>query len=193
MRRKPLPHGRGYGVGRRAMSITEYPEEFGPLSYSLRIDGDHLDLGGKEDRGELVFIMFNPANARENPRRLSPTRRRCIHFAESWGFGVLTTVNLFAYRANSKQEVFQANFYTEVVGPENDRVIFDVAEKADMVVVSVGRYGKHPTVCQPLQPGCKAAPTLGQTVILSGKEFRRIRLPGPSQPARNSRAHKAGY
>ena len=120
------------------MSITEYPEEFGPLSYSLRIDGDHLDLGGKEDRGELVFIMFNPANARENPRRLSPTRRRCIHFAESWGFGVLTTVNLFAYRANSKQEVFQANFYTEVVGPENDRVILDTANKAGMVVAAWG-------------------------------------------------------
>ena len=120
------------------MSITEYPEEFGPLSYSLRIDGDHLDLGGKRDRGELVFVMFNPANAKENPRRLSPTRRRCIHFAESWGFGALTTVNLFAYRSSSKQEVFQASFYTEVVGPENDRVILDAAGKADMVVAAWG-------------------------------------------------------
>ena len=47
------------------VSITEYPEEFGPLSYSLRIDGDHLDLAGKEDRGELVFLMFNPATTKK--------------------------------------------------------------------------------------------------------------------------------
>ena len=120
------------------MSIAEYPEEYGPLSYSLRIDGDHLDLAGKDDHGELVFLMFNPANAKEDPRRFSPTRRRCIHFAESWGFGALTTVNLFAYRANSKQEVFQANFYTEVVGPENDRVILDAASNAGMVMAAWG-------------------------------------------------------
>ena len=41
------------------MTITRYPEEFVPYRYSLRVD--QLDLAGKDDCGELVFVMFNPA------------------------------------------------------------------------------------------------------------------------------------
>ena len=120
------------------MNTTRYPEEFGPHRYSLRIDG--LDLAGKEDLGELVFVMFNPATTQES-RDLtvgSQTRRRCVIFARNMGCAALTEVNLFAYRAGSKQDVFEASHYTDVEGPENDRVLVDVVQKADMVVAAWG-------------------------------------------------------
>ena len=44
------------------MTITRYPEEFGPYRYSLRID--QLDLVGKDGYSELVFVMFNPATTK---------------------------------------------------------------------------------------------------------------------------------
>ena len=66
------------------MTITRYPEEFGPYRDSLRID--QLDLAGKDDCGELVFVMCNPAATEEerdvgrqsNEAPLYPVRQ------ESW-------------------------------------------------------------------------------------------------------------
>ena len=39
------------------MNITRCPEEFGCYRYKLQIEG--ICLSGKDDRGQVVFVMFN--------------------------------------------------------------------------------------------------------------------------------------
>ncbi len=164
------------------MSITEYPVEFGPLRYSLRIDGEHLDLGERQNQGELLFVMSNPAPARMNPRRLSVTRRRCIHFASSWGYGALTAVNLFAYRALSKQEVFEASLYTEVVGPENDRVIVNAFRRADLVVAAWGDLEDRQLFVNRCNNVMELVRPLGKQLYCLGKENDKYGSPSHPGP-----------
>lgn len=122
------------------MKITRYPKEFGCYRYKLRVE--EIDLSGKANRGEVVFVMFNPATTSEE-RDLgtgSHTRRRCIKFARDEGYGSLTEVNLFAFRSPKKDDLYKAVIERniDVVGPENDQVIRNVATEADMIVVAWG-------------------------------------------------------
>lgn len=49
--------------------------------------------------GSVLWIMLNPSTATEAED--DPTIRRCVSFADTWGFGGIDVVNLFAYRATS--------------------------------------------------------------------------------------------
>ena len=122
------------------VNITRYPEEFGCYRYKLRIEG--IDLSGKDDRGEVAFIMFNTATTNEE-RDLetgSQTRNRCIKVASDEGYGTLTEVNLFAYRAPDRDALYKAVVEEgiDAVGPENDRVLRDAVTNADLLVVAWG-------------------------------------------------------
>ena len=45
----------------------------------------------------VTFVMCNPSTA--DAEIDDPTIRRCIGFAQEWGFAGLVVVNLYAYRA----------------------------------------------------------------------------------------------
>ena len=49
------------------------------------------------DRNLCVFIGLNPSTADENED--DPTIRRCIRFADDWGYGGLLMLNLFSFRS----------------------------------------------------------------------------------------------
>ena len=122
------------------MGSTECPKIPGKWRYSR---SDRLDFDGTDDRGELVFIMLNPATTlekmRENPGKMSHTRRKCRNFAKSQGYGFMTEVNLFAYRASDSTKLFAAAKNDDLVGgSKNDRAIYDAVERADMAVVAWG-------------------------------------------------------
>ena len=122
------------------MNTTRCPEEFGCYRYRLRVEG--IELSGKEDRGGLVFIMFNPATTSEE-RDLETgghTRGRRIKLAKDEGYGSLTEVNLFAYRAPDKRALQRAVTEKKVdpVGPENNRLMYDTVMGAAMVVAARG-------------------------------------------------------
>ena len=44
-----------------------------------------------------MFIGLNPSTADETQD--DPTVRRCIRYAQSWGYGALYMTNIFAFRA----------------------------------------------------------------------------------------------
>ena len=50
-----------------------------------------------EKKHQIIFIGLNPSTADE--RIDDPTIRRCRGFAESWGYGKMYMLNLFAYRS----------------------------------------------------------------------------------------------
>ncbi len=86
----------------------------------------------------VTFLMLNPSTA--DAASNDPTIRRCISFAQSWGYGSLEVVNLFAYRAVSPQALRGA---TDPVGPENDQYLLQAAARSACMVAAWGDGGHY--------------------------------------------------
>lgn len=89
----------------------------------------------------VTFIMLNPSTADADID--DPTIRRCINFAKSWGYGGITVVNLFAFRATRPDVMFTAirEQGLDAVGPENNKHIEDAIRGADKVILAWGANG----------------------------------------------------
>jgi hypothetical protein len=81
----------------------------------------------------VVFIMLNPSTA--DASQDDPTIRRCIGFAQAWGYGGIAVVNLFAWRATDPQELLLAN---GAIGPQNDYFLQQAFVDAGAVVAAWG-------------------------------------------------------
>jgi hypothetical protein len=81
------------------------------------------------ESGRVLFVMLNPSTA--DGEQDDPTIRRCMGFASDAGFGGMSVVNLFAFRATDPDELVGAD---NPIGPDNDRVILEEAARADIVV-----------------------------------------------------------
>jgi hypothetical protein len=88
--------------------------------------------------GYAMFVGLNPSAADETVD--DPTIRRCMAFAQLWGYSALCMTNLFAYRATLPSVMKAA---ADPVGPENDRYLQLLARKAGVVVVAWGVHGTH--------------------------------------------------
>ena len=84
----------------------------------------------------VVFVGLNPSTA--DHRVDDPTIRRCIGFARSWGYNVLTVVNLFAYRTPYPSELRKAS---DPIGSSNSRHLGRVIRESDLVIACWGRHG----------------------------------------------------
>jgi hypothetical protein len=85
----------------------------------------------------LAFVMVNPSTA--DATHDDPTSRKCKEFARLLGFGCLVIVNLFAWRATDPLDLVAVMRQGEdVVGPENDETILDVARTAGLVIAGWG-------------------------------------------------------
>ena len=88
------------------------------------------------DRPRALFVMLNPSTADSDAD--DNTIRRCVRFAQSWGYGRLLVGNLFAYRSSEPMDLKRVR---DPVGPENDAALLSLATEADLVVAAWGRYG----------------------------------------------------
>ena len=59
-----------------------------------------------EDR-KVVFCMLNPSTADAN--KDDPTLRRCIGFANKFGYSSLEIVNLYAYRSPNPKDLWKVS------------------------------------------------------------------------------------
>ena len=73
----------------------------------------------------LPFCMLNPSTA--DAEEDDPTIRRCMRFAERDGYGGITVVNLFAYRA---ADPAQLKYAVNAAGPENKQYLQRTAHAA---------------------------------------------------------------
>lgn len=85
-----------------------------------------------------MFVGLNPSTADETTD--DPTVRRCIAYAQDWGYGALCMTNLFAFRATRPEDLKAA---AEPVGPENDRFLLRHAARAEIVVAARGNHGAY--------------------------------------------------
>ena len=84
----------------------------------------------------ILFIGLNPSTA--NEKIDDPTIRRCINYAQNWGYGSLLMVNLFAYRATLPSELKNVK---NPIGNDNDLHILELSKKADLTVAAWGNEG----------------------------------------------------
>lgn len=125
---RTLPVGVG-DRGRRdgaATIATAELSECGTYRYALSREW----LTGQ---GTVLFVMLNPSTA--DAQQDDPTIRRCIGFAQRWGYRRLTVGNLYAYRATDPIELMAGQ---EAIGPENNAWLTRLAEDTDMCVAAWG-------------------------------------------------------
>jgi hypothetical protein len=91
-----------------------------------------------ESRPAVLFVGLNPSTA--DAHRDDPTIRRCIGFANSWGFGSVIVANLFAYRTPHPKLLRAA---PNPIGPRNDRWLRTLATDAGLVVAAWGADGEY--------------------------------------------------
>lgn len=83
------------------------------------------------------FVMLNPSTADETKN--DPTIRRCIGFAQRWGYDGIEVVNLFAWRTT---DPFGLDVQScDIVGPHNDDAIKDAVLACDKIVCGWGNHG----------------------------------------------------
>ena len=95
----------------------------------------------REQPGYLLWIMLNPSTA--DAVDDDATIRKCIGFAQKWGYGDLYVVNMFAFRTTYPVELEQAE---DPVGPDNDKWILQLAAGARGVVAGWGDSGPRELV-----------------------------------------------
>jgi len=84
----------------------------------------------------VLFIALNPSTADEIND--DPTIRRCINYAENWGYGSILVANLFAYRTTKPAKL---RYVKNPVGNDNDQHIMDLSKKAHIIVAAWGNEG----------------------------------------------------
>ena len=83
-----------------------------------------------------MFVMLNPSRADANVD--DNTIRRCIRFAQEWGYGALLVGNLFALRSPHPRDLLSA---ADPVGPDNDQALREMAESVALIVAAWGADG----------------------------------------------------
>lgn len=82
---------------------------------------------------KLLFVMLNPSTA--DDQKNDPTVTKCIGFATRLGYGGVTIVNLFAFRATDPVNLRLGGYQT---GPENNRYIREAMSTHRSVVFAWG-------------------------------------------------------
>ena len=90
------------------------------------------------DAPALVFIGLNPSSA--DAQVDDATLRRIIGFSNDWGFGAVTVVNLFAWRARHPADLKRA---PDPVGKRNSFWLRKMTQGSEPVVVAWGNHGAY--------------------------------------------------
>lgn len=122
--------------------------------------------------GEAVlWVMLNPSTA--DAERDDATIRRITGYAQAWGYGALSVVNLYAYRATRPREMFAA---PDPVGPDNDLHITRAAAEHGRIVAAWGAHARPERIAAALTlPGMHRLGALALTA--TGQPRHPLYLP----------------
>ena len=102
----------------------------GRYRYTLRRQWDN-------SKPYVMFVMLNPSTA--DAVQDDPTVRRCIGFAQTWGYGGLLVGNIFALRSTNPNALYGL---IDPVGPDNDAALEALHSEAALTVAAWGVHGK---------------------------------------------------
>lgn len=87
----------------------------------------------------IAFVGVNPSTA--DASRDDPTIRKCVGFAQRWGFDWLYMLNLCAFRSTDVKALKRVD---DPVGPMNWERLAAMMGKCEIVVAAWGRASKLP-------------------------------------------------
>ena len=85
----------------------------------------------------VLWLLMNPSVACTDYS--DPTLRKTGQFVRAWGYGGQLVGNVHAYRTTDKRRLLEM---ADPVGPENDRMILEMAAEAKTVVLAYGQPPK---------------------------------------------------
>jgi hypothetical protein len=85
---------------------------------------------------QCAFVGLNPSTA--NAKTNDPTLRRCIDFAQQWGFGSLLMVNLFSLRATDPRELLGEY---DPIGPRTNLWLRRARGESQLIIAAWGNGG----------------------------------------------------
>jgi len=90
------------------------------------------------DSNYAVFVGLNPSTADETLD--DPTIRRCVRFAQDWGYSGLCMANIFGFRATNPKDMIAID---DPIGVENDDYLIEYSSRAGIVIAAWGNHGTH--------------------------------------------------
>jgi hypothetical protein len=100
------------------------------------------------DDGPCVcFLMFNPSIATAIVS--DPTIRRCVGFAERWGYGRMLVLNLYAVRSTDPKQVGRMG--DAAIGPMNDYWILEAVKESREIICAWGCAQHAPNILKRVQ------------------------------------------
>ncbi len=131
--------------------------------------------GDPEQR--ILFVMLNPSTADE--LQLDPTVRRCVRFAQRWGYGALAVGNIFSLRSTDPAALYGVVHDHQ----RHNWHLRRMAELAQLVIAAWGVHGAHQN------RGAEVARILGRArplrcvgITKGGHPRHPLYLPGDSTP-----------
>ena len=91
-----------------------------------------------KEKPYALFVCLNPSTADANYD--DPTVRRCIRYADSWGYGGMYMANIFAFRATNPKDMKKAFC---PVGHYNDNNLYWLSQGAGITVCGWGNHGSY--------------------------------------------------
>ena len=149
--------------------------------YKLVIPIQHPMCGPSMDlvsayplRGILLSIGLNPSTADE--MRNDPTVRRDLGYARAWGYSQLCKANIFAYRSTEPDALYDAAEHgQDIVGPDNDEMLCNLAATADLVLCVWGNHGAL----------AGRGAVVRAMLVARGIRLHHLKLTQPGQPSHN--------
>jgi hypothetical protein len=123
-----------------------------------------------EKKPRCLFVMLNPSTA--DGKQDDPTIRKCVGFADRWGFGRIDVVNLYAFRATDPREL-KRHLNWHAIGQDCDLHIGYAAGDADRIVCAWGNSNPSP----------QRAWTVVDTLRAHGKPLHCLGLTGQGNPS----------
>jgi hypothetical protein len=145
------------------------------------VDGAGEQLG---DPKACVFVMLNPSTA--DGEEDDPTIRRCVGYAQAWGYDRLEVLNLFAYRATDPQALLSLIHTDDPVGPGNleafNHVIRDY--KVGTIICAWGVHGAHLGQDETALGWLRDLPRFALGLTKDGHPKHPLYMPKDAQPVR---------
>ena len=159
---------------------TAHVSNCGSYRYSLTREWARPSPAANDKGGSAcLFVMLNPSTA--DGMDDDPTIRRCVSFANSWGYGRLVVCNLFALRATDPRALYKS---ADPVGSLNVVTVAANVVEAGLIVCAWGVYGHLKNAGSLFVDGCRrnghAVHHLGLTT--AGHPRHPLYLPATTTP-----------
>ena len=96
-----------------------------------------LERRWRWESGYCLFCMLNPSTA--DAAVDDATIRKCVGFADRWGYPAISVVNLYAFRTRHPKMLKASGFN---IGPQNDEQIRAAALNATLIVAAWGTWAQ---------------------------------------------------